>query len=500
MKLNKPTYLILFSTAALATLFALLWSQSMSNVSADAPRIAPAFEGEPFSDTLNHPDLLAKEPIRLAAGSGLTTVFSDTFETGLDQTNWESLDANGVNFGDYKWDAEMYAPAASSGSVSIWAVGGGLQGSALDPTVDGYPDNVDSWLILGPIDMSDIAEASITFTYWLQSDSGDNFGVSVSTDGSSYNGLETVSGGTGGFTTRTLGLNSYAGETTVYIAFTFHSDAVVNAGKKGVFLDDVSIAAKELDRQYLPIIIDDFTPTPLPTPTSTPPPSGGNYQDDFNNSGSGWVMRRTDISGSNNWNIEYRNESPQSLQMSIETANEYLLASPLVAAPSLPYYVETRAKFYDTHDRHAIGLIFGGDWNGTNCPNGSWNSCFNRFYWLIMRYRENNGNPKIEMELRYVTSFNSSNQPVYDTVMSWIAPADFPNVAINPDDWTSWKVELRTDNSIKIFANGNEVTAKTHSSLSSNLSGRPFFGLMSSVSDAGDSRQRFDLFKVHQIQ
>ena len=500
MKSNNPRWLVPAGILILGAIFLMLWAQNFTQVSANAPRLAPPFQGTAFEATLNYPNLLDNDIVTFEnVGGQLSVVFSDTFEAGLDQSVWDSVDNNGVNFGEYKWDAEVYTPTAASDPVSVWAVGGGLQGSLLDPATDAYPDNADAWLILGPLDMSNVAEAMVTFTYWLQSDVNDSFGVSTSTDGVNFTGLETVSGGAGGFTTRTLGLNDHAGESNLYIAFIFDSDAVANAGNKGVFLDDVELAVRAFNKSYLPIVREDFTPTPSPTPTATPPSSGNDYRDDFTNSNSGWQMRRTDINSTNDWAISYRSNAPQTLQLSIESANEYLLASPFVSAPNFPYSVETRAKFYDMHDQHAFGIVFGGDWDGFSaCPTNNFSSCFNHFYWLVVRYRTGT-TPRIETELRYVNGFDASNQPNIEVVYSWVNPADFPNINVNPADWTSWKVELRANNTVAIYINGNLMDTITDNNLSNRLSGRPLFGLMSSVSSSGDSRQQFDLYVVKRI-
>jgi hypothetical protein len=475
----------------------LLWAQSLTRAAnADPTYPHPLFTGEPFTATLNHPEFLNTTPINIGGeDTEWTTIISDTFENGLDGDIWTSLDESTTDGGNYKWEARVYTPTATSGDISVWSIGGGANGILLDPATGGYPTNLDTWLILGPLNMRNVSEAELTFTYWLEAEAGDPFAVSVSTDGVNYDGEETVNGSLGGHVTRMLTLEDYVGQSNVYIAFTFRSDAApTNGAKKGAFLDDVSLRTRGLNTNFMPIIRRDPTPTPLP-PTPTPVPQ--DYNEQFNNSNSGWAMRRTDIQDTSDWEIQYATVSNQSvLKMEIDSAFDYLLASPLVPAPAAPYTIDMRAKFDNPLDKHAYGIVFGGDWNGQPCPANNFTSCFNAYYWLNVRWRQNGGANKLEMRLVRVTNHSASNAPVVEVLYDWVNPDDFPGVDVNPNDWTTISVGIETDNDIDILVNGDLVKEVSDDDLLANLANNPYFGIMVNVDDAGTVDALIDSYTV----
>jgi hypothetical protein len=145
-------------------------------------------------------------------------------------------------------------------------------------------DNVDSWLISGPITLTKVFQAELTFDFWLDSGHGDWFSWCVMTDISDLSagceGSPAISGRIGTWVSGTLSLDSYAlNSTPIYLAFHFTSDDDGVTGK-GVFVDDVVVRGDYGQHLFLPLVRRDPTPTPSA------------YLDDFDSSSSGWYTGR----------------------------------------------------------------------------------------------------------------------------------------------------------------------------------------------------------------
>ena len=115
-------------------------------------------------------------PASLPAGrlaSGWEVIFSEDWEEGFDDDVWLTLDRNGALNGEFKWGVREIANPLGGGEQSAWSIGGGQDGQnhGLD---DGYPANVDSWLIYGPVNMSLAYDAELSFNYWFQADAGED--------------------------------------------------------------------------------------------------------------------------------------------------------------------------------------------------------------------------------------------------------------------------------------------------------------------------------------
>ncbi len=150
----------------------------------------------------------------------------------------------------------------------VWGVGTGTP--ELDPQTDGYANDVNSWLVVGPIDMSNAGDGVVTFDLFLDAVSsvpgdpnkpGNTFAMAISTDGSTYTGVQIIDGGTGKWESFQQSLLDYVGEEQVRIAFIFRSDNQPNPDNKlGALLDNVEISINRVFNVYLPIL--NFFPTP----------------------------------------------------------------------------------------------------------------------------------------------------------------------------------------------------------------------------------------------
>jgi subtilisin family serine protease/putative cell wall-binding protein len=119
-----------------------------------------------------------------------------------------------------------------------------------------YQDDEDSWIVsANPVDLSGMAGAALNFqAYYDTEDWFDTLNVWVSPDGSNWTSLAMLSGYSGGWRELTYDMSSMAGDSDVWIAFSFVSDDSIDSGWgfTGVAVDDVSVV--EID----PVFSDRF--------------------------------------------------------------------------------------------------------------------------------------------------------------------------------------------------------------------------------------------------
>jgi hypothetical protein len=172
-----------------------------------------------------------------------TTILDEDFSGAFPPAGWSMVDGNGPTGGDVRWDRESYL--AHSASYSAWAAGGGANGR--DPALSGYPNQVLSYLIYGPFSMAGASSATLSFSYWNQTETGDILYAQVSTDGKSWSGWANTTANTNGWRDVSFDLSAQSGlnianQPAVRIAFIFYSDnqnVTPAIAEKGPFIDDV---------------------------------------------------------------------------------------------------------------------------------------------------------------------------------------------------------------------------------------------------------------------
>ena len=473
--LGVPVALFLLFFMALATMM------QITPTSADPadPDLPPPFVGEPATATVKIENLP-----RTPLANPQTTIFN--FESGL-PAGWVVAD---VPASGYQWGTEVYTNGAVyTGTASAWAVGAGISGTLLNPISDTYPAGVDTWLIYGPMDLSEVSAASISFEYLLDVENGvtDKLGLFVSTNGSSYAGL--VSGvNTASWLQQSYSLSAYLGDESVWVAFNFNSGGDGN-GRKGAFVDNVVISITPYDKSYMPLIRKDPTPTPTPTPSPTPVP---NYQDLFAANNTGWdVIRRRNTDDTPNNVVQYiTNQTPTFIEVEVKGTNDYIILSPLVRArANAPYELEVDAKFDNfangVNDQNEFSLIFDGDYDNSppSCPNGGFNGCFSSYYAWQIQWR--NGN-QLYYKLVQVTGHGAGNQPT-ETII--VGDTTIPKSLADGDRIHRYTIEVVTNSQIKLYINNNLLnTINLPTTLNNDHN---YFGLGLATQTLGNARVRF---------
>lgn len=498
-RINKPLLVVGLGSLALLFAAALLWlfPRVTSARTGSPPPGLPAFEGAPVEVEYTAAGLGERTAVPRSPGdSGWTVVLDEDFESGISSATWLNVDANGAQGGEYKWGVREVENTIAGGQQSAWGVGGGTDGDKLDPAQNGYPRNVDSWLIHGPVDMSRVIDASLDFNYWFEADAGDTFSVLVSTDGSTWQGKQTDNGGTGTWLGRNYDMSEYIGEPEVYLAFRFTSNNTGPSNKTGPFVDDINLRFDVGSRSYLPHVQvqpsptpspTPIPPTPTPTPTATPP--SGLFIDNFSDNIDGWAMRR-ERTGTN-FSLQHRGDTDGGrqgfLEIELFSKDSFVMVSPLVPAKQAPYNIEIMAKLKSPKDRQMYGIVFGGDWNGQACPDTGFTSCFNRYYELRVQYRDLNGKQFQEIKLKRIDSHDANGEPEGPTLIDWKKGGN-----VGPDDWVEVDVNVTADGFIRITWNGKYIAEARDTALIN----QPYFGLQLITKDNGDARVKFDYIKI----
>ena len=179
-----------------------------------------------------------------------TDLFSETFEDAFpgewslysywfNGTDWQNV-TSAMSWG-------KRACQAHSGSNGGWAVGGGSYGSTL-PCSDGYTDDIETWMIYGPIDLSQVKDGYVSIKLWLDIESKYDFmGWGVSLDNATVYG-NAFSGYSGSWFMDTMDLkNVYTlgnvtGQSQVWIAIWFASNPANPHYYEGFAVDDLVLS------------------------------------------------------------------------------------------------------------------------------------------------------------------------------------------------------------------------------------------------------------------
>lgn len=121
----------------------------------------------------------------------------------------------------------------------------------------GYGNKENAWAYLNaPVDLSGFSSALLRFQALVETEQDfDVLHAWVSADGSNWTEVATLSGYSDGFTQIDCNISAFAGDSDVYLAFSFTSDRSVDSkdGYIGVAVDDIEIV------ELAPVFADAFT-------------------------------------------------------------------------------------------------------------------------------------------------------------------------------------------------------------------------------------------------
>jgi len=200
------------------------------------PAAEPASAPSPTADPDDKP-AIADNKTAISEPLVTQTLLYEDFE-GAFPGSWLVFDNDGSSNGEVYWDDTSYR--SDSGSWSAWCADGGANGSSPGGS---YSNNMQSWMVRGPFDLSAATDATFSFRYWNDSElSFDYFKYLVSINGSNFYGYQ-VSGNSGGWSSRAVDLTAVptlgdvTGQPAVWIAFVFVSDSTIT--REGAYVDEV---------------------------------------------------------------------------------------------------------------------------------------------------------------------------------------------------------------------------------------------------------------------
>ncbi|MGD8967503.1 MAG: hypothetical protein PVI07_08345 [Anaerolineae bacterium] len=208
------------------------------------------------------------------SAGGWETVSIDTFSGELGAA-WRVTDTSDLDGGEYLWGLDTFT--YTSPITAAWCMGGSEEVNGM------YVDDMDTWLVYGPISLTEALDAYARFDWWLDtggavSRGGGALGLqatgqvsSVPEDGdwlgwcvlTEENGLDDasctyVSGSIGQWTEGSISLSNHlpaqsAVSDTIWIAFRFVSDDDGVTGR-GAFVDDLELRVKRGYKVMLPLV------------------------------------------------------------------------------------------------------------------------------------------------------------------------------------------------------------------------------------------------------
>jgi len=103
--------------------------------------------------------------VQVESDSTSMIVHEQTFEGAFPAPGWTVRDASADGY-DRTWDDDNYR--AHQGAWAAWPANGGKDAVKPSPGNDNYPNNLDSWMIYGPFDLSDAVGTYVSFWRWRE--------------------------------------------------------------------------------------------------------------------------------------------------------------------------------------------------------------------------------------------------------------------------------------------------------------------------------------------
>lgn len=214
----------------------------------------------------------------------------------------------------------------------------------------------------------------------------------------------------------------------------------------------------------------------------------GPYADNFNNTNGGWKLVREDTDDTDNSVYYQTYEGNTSLGIKIGGRWDYTIASSLAEAPvDNGYALETRVKLDDPDNLNAWGFIYGADWDGSNCPNNDFSSCFNHYYRLQVIWKGCGSIATIQLK-RIDFHDEGNNAGRGDDIISGVEKS------INGDmcDYNTWRLEVEPNGIMRVIANGSEIAQGQDSRYIDDI----HFGLFASSDEYLGSEPYYDYIRV----
>lgn len=181
------------------------------------------------------------EPEGQSANSNLVDNWDLLFQEDFEGPFPGGCGVRDLNYGVYErfWWPHTYRPL--NGIKAAWPAAGGAD--AVDPSLGVYPDNLNTWLVCGPFDLSQAEKFIVQYSFWLEilDTPGDLFFSGVSTDGFTFQG-QAYTGFSGGWITQREHFFGVTGQPRVWLGWAFESGSGgYGYGGEGAWIDDIQV-------------------------------------------------------------------------------------------------------------------------------------------------------------------------------------------------------------------------------------------------------------------
>jgi bacillopeptidase F len=167
----------------------------------------------------------ARRPHAVTLLSGLTPGYMQDFEGAT--TGWR----HGGTNDSWQIGEPSSGPGSAHSGTKVLATN--LSGQ--------YPTGAESWMMMPPIDLSGVTQASLRFWHWYQLENGfdGGFVIASADGGQTWQALRTYTGAQEAWREVVVDLSAYAGNNNLLLAFYLTSDASI--GMAGWYIDDVAL-------------------------------------------------------------------------------------------------------------------------------------------------------------------------------------------------------------------------------------------------------------------
>jgi uncharacterized repeat protein (TIGR01451 family) len=198
-----------------------------------------------------------------------------------------------------------------------------------------------------------------------------------------------------------------------------------------------------------------------------------------------WPIRRTTYWRGDREGVTWTEEHDGSMYILMSDKWDAAIASPMLAAPDLPYEIVAKVKIRDPSNLVSYGIIFGGN-GGSPCPAYRDTGCLTHYYRLNVVWHSG-----LQANLKRIDYHEEEKGKGRGADLSdWVELTAWP-FNVDPDGWNTWKISVHS-NGFDVYLNGllfKSIEDTTYIT-------EPYFGAFTSTDEYKPSIGQFDYFYV----
>ncbi|MGD8966579.1 MAG: hypothetical protein PVI07_03630 [Anaerolineae bacterium] len=214
------------------------------------------------------------------------------------------------------------------------------------------------------------------------------------------------------------------------------------------------------------------------------------YRDDFDDSRSGWKVRRTSSPDLDKMDVRY---SGGKLYTKADDRYDFGIFSPLVEAPAPPYRITMRTKLVEGVDAPGYGIVFRAE-KGDFCPVDrddaeDEDGCY--YHYFRLNVSIDNVGKHIRYEVKRINDHDERGRAEGKDLSGGYHNIDGE---AEWDGWNKWEIEVYEER-FKVSVNGEHLATYYDDDYAED----GYFGILTSVYEYGPSEFKHDYFYVEPI-